>query len=302
MHVVAHDRLRQHRNRVARLHQLQRREDRSAFDHVGRRGHAGAGELVLEQYARRAGDGLQHPGPIDHVSQVKLAAARQRMAVARDRPQWLVRQRHEVEFVVLERSGKAPNRKFNLMAFEQDADLVAGLAKNAYIESRPLALDVGHRARDEIGGSAHDCAKYQVTVPTAALDLEPFHEPVQARLRLPRICHDLGTQRRRPHAARVPLEECKVERLLDVGEHLGGRRLRDVDARRSLVQRRHFSQRAEQGPVPQSQAVDQPVGRRHGWSPICERYRAIPIWNMSLRSFDWNDIAQRSIVLSFQQQ
>ena len=70
---------------------------------------------------------------------------------------------------------------------------------------------------------------------------------------------EVRTGGRRPHAARVTLEQAHLQQLLQVGERLGDRRLRHADRVRRALHAAEFGQCQDHLHVAEFAAGEQPV-------------------------------------------
>ena len=279
---VAHHRFRQHGDRVARLQQLQHREDRAALDQVLGRAQVRLRELVLHELARRAGEELQHPRPARQVGERQRPGAAERMALPHHRAEQLVGERLEVEAVVLHRRAEAADGEVELAPLQQVEQLVAGLAEDAHRQQRALLLQVGDGARHDVRRRAHDAADDQLAEAAAPLGLEVGDEALEVDQRRAGELDDVAAELGDAHAAGAALEEGKAERQLDVAQHLARARLRQADRLGGAVQVAELAELVQQHQVPIAQAVGERGGQgRGGHRPTITKR------NRMLVFFDW---------------
>ena len=148
------------------------------------------------------------------------------------------------------------------LAFGQpDHELVAALFQDLEHQQRPQALDLCHRSHQQVRGRTRDRADRQVSVAALPESIEFIHELAMPCQRHAGIAQREQAQLVGSHATRQPVEQARLQDLLDVHQDLGRRRLRDVHLLGGEPQIAGLAEDVQELQMPESQS---PAGLGHG--------------------------------------
>ena len=228
---------------------------------IDRRRKPGARKFFFEQHARRTGDRLRDPRPVDQFARGNATVRCASGCAARTTSRKVSRASgSKLKSLCCRGVGQPAEREIHFAAVQQLHHLVAGFAENAHVEQRPFGFQFGDGHGQQVGRGAHDRADGQLAVTAAALDVEVGGKARQVGQRAARIGEGGDAERRGLHAARVALEQQEAERFFDVAQHAARARLGDIDGVGGLMQVAGVVERDEQREMLEFEPVDEGDG------------------------------------------